>query len=250
MNELEEDKPLEMPFLDHLEELRWRLIKTLAGILCGSILSFLIVDEIIALLIHPVNAVSNPLNLQVLQIQGMFMIKWGLSFICGSILSLPLITYQIWEFVSPGLHLKEKKIAFPLILFTFISFITGILFAYFILIPISLNFFTSMGYIGIQNNFSITYYLSFITWLMIGCGSLFELPVLIFILARLNIATPSFLRHYRKHAIISIMILSAIITPPDPVSLIIMTIPLIVIYEISVGVAYLAKPRISSGSDS
>ena len=241
------DNPLEMPFLDHLEEFRWRLIKILSGIFCGSILSFLIIDEIIALLINPGHSVSD-LNLQVLQIQGMFMIKWGLSFICGSIVSLPLITYQLCEFVSPGLHLKERKIALPLILFTFISFISGIMFAYFILIPISLNFFTSMGYTGIQNNFSINYYFSFITWLMIGCGTIFELPVLIFILARLNIATPSFLKYYRKHAIIGIMILSAIITPPDPVSLIIMTIPLILIYEISIGVAHLAKPRLSSGS--
>ena len=241
--------PLEMPFLDHLEELRWRLIKILSGIFCGSIISFLIIDEIIALLINPGYSVSD-LNLQVLQIQGMFMIKWGLSFICGSIISIPLITYQIWEFVSPGLHLKERKIALPLILFTFISFISGIMFAYFILIPISLNFFTSMGYIGIQNNFSINYYFSFITWLMVGCGTIFELPVLVFILARLNIATPSFLKFYRKHAIISIMILSAIITPPDPISLIIMTIPLILIYEISIGVSHLAKPRLSSSSDS
>jgi|TARA_B100000959_G_scaffold285710_1_gene361385 sec-independent protein translocase protein TatC len=243
------DSPLEMPFLDHLEELRWRLLKILSGIFCGSILSFLIIDEIIALLINPGHSVSD-LNLQVLQIQGMFIIKWGLSFICGSIISLPLITYQIWEFVFPGLHLKERKIAVPLILFTFISFISGIMFAYFILIPISLNFFTSMGYTGIQNNFSINYYFSFITWLMIGCGTIFELPVLIFILARLNIATPSFLKYYRKHAIIGIMILSAIITPPDPISLIIMTIPLILIYEISIGVAHLAKPRLSSGSGS
>ena len=243
------DNPLEMTFLDHLEEFRWRLIKILSGIFCGSILSFLIIDEIIALLINPGHSVSE-LNLQVLQIQGMFMIKWGLSFICGSIISLPLITYQIWEFVSPGLHLKERKIVLPLILFTFISFISGIMFAYFILIPISLNFFTSMGYTGIQNNFSINYYFSFITWLMVGCGTIFELPVLIFILARLNIATPSFLKYYRKHAIIGIMILSAIITPPDPVSLIIMTIPLLLIYEISIGVAHLAKPRLNSGSGS
>ena len=202
----------EMPFLDHLEELRWRIIKVILGVICGSILSFIFVDRIIALLLLPVQSVTNALNLQVLQIQGMFMIKWGISFICGGIVSLPLITYQIWEFVSPGLRLDEKKIAFPLVLFTFISFLAGITFAYFILIPISLNFFTSMGYSGIQNNFSINYYLSFITWLMIGCGIIFELPVLIFILARLNIATPSFLKFYRKHAIISIMILSAIIT--------------------------------------
>lgn len=233
----------EMPFLDHLEELRWRIIKVLLGVICGSILCFVFVDRIIALLLMPVQSVSNALNLQVLQIQGMFMIKWGISFICGGIISLPLITYQVWEFVSPGLHLKEKKIAFPLIFFTFISFIAGITFAYLILIPISLNFFTSMGYSGIQNNFSINYYLSFITWLMIGCGCLFELPVLIFILARLNIATPSFLRHYRKHSMIVIMILSAIITPPDPVSLIIMTIPLALIYEISIGVAFFAQPK-------
>ena len=95
MTDEEGNNPSEMPFLDHLEELRWRLMKVLTGILCGSILSFLVVDKIIALLINPVYGVNTPLNLQVLQIQGMFIIKWGLSFICGSILSLPLITYQI-----------------------------------------------------------------------------------------------------------------------------------------------------------
>jgi len=236
----------EMPFLDHLEELRWRLLKSLSGVLLGSIISFIFVDNIIALLLIPIQNISNSFSLQVLQIQGMFIIKWGLSFVCGCILSLPVITYQVWEFVSPGLHLKEKKIAFPLILFTFISFLAGISFAYFILIPISLNFFSSMGYSGIQNNFSINYYLSFITWLMVGCGSVFELPVLIFILARLNIATPSFLKHYRKHAIIIILVLSAVITPPDPISLIIMTIPLVLIYELSIGVAFLAQPKSDS----
>ena len=186
---------------------------------------------------------KNPLNLQVLQIQGMFLIKWGISFICGSILALPIITYHTWKFVAPGLHLNERHIAFPLIFFTFFSFLGGIIFAYFVLIPISLDFFTSMGYSEIQNNYSINYYLSFITWLIIGCGCSFELPVLIFILARLDIATPSFLQHFRRHAIIGIMILSAIITPPDPISLFIMTIPLILIYEISIGIAYLAKPK-------
>ena len=235
----------EMPFLEHLEEFRWRLIKILSSIFLSSLVSFLFIDEVLDLLINPLNLITRSLNLQVLQIQGMFFIKWGLSFVCGSILALPIITFHTWKFIAPGLYISEKKIIIPLILFTFFSFIIGIAFAYFILIPISLEFFISMGYEQIQNNYSITLYLNFITWLMIGCGFLFELPVLIFILARLNIATPSFLKHYRRHSIVAIMILSAIITPPDPISLCIMTLPLIIIYEISIGVAYLAIPKSS-----
>ena len=233
----------EMPFLEHLEEFRWRLIKILSSIFLSSLVSFLFIDDVLDLLINPLNLITRSLNLQVLHIQGMFFIKWGLSFVCGSILALPIITFHTWKFIAPGLYISEKKIIIPLILFTFFSFIIGIAFAYFILIPISLEFFISMGYEQIQNNYSITLYLNFITWLMIGCGFLFELPVLIFILARLNIATPSFLKHYRRHSIVAIMILSAIITPPDPISLCIMTLPLIIIYEISIGVAYLAIPK-------
>lgn len=229
-----------MPFLDHLEEFRWRLIKSILSVLLGAIITFAFVDQIIALLILPSTQIDKPFELQVLRVQGMFMVKWGLAIAGGVILAIPVLTYQMWAFVSPGLHSREKKFGIPLIIFTFLSFLTGVLFAYFVIIPFSLNFFTSMGYGDVQNNFSINYYFSFITWLMIGSGLIFELPVLSFMLSVIGFVNPRMMRHYRRYAIIFIMILSAFITPPDPVSLIIMMIPLIVLYEISIGVSWIA----------
>ncbi len=229
-----------MPFLDHLEEFRWRLIKSVSAILIGAVITFLFVNEIIELLIRPTTKINNQLDLQVLRVQGMFLVKWGLAIVGGVIMAIPVLTYQMWSFVAPGLHTKEKKYGFPLVVFTFLSFLVGVLFAYFILIPFSLNFFTSMGYGDIQNNISINYYFSFITWLMLGAGLIFELPVLSFMLSIIGVLTPKFMRHYRRHSIVFIMVLSAFITPPDPVSLIVMTIPLIILYEISIGVSWIA----------
>ena len=227
-----------MSFLDHLEELRWRLIKALASILIGAGITYFFIDQVIEILILPTRKLD--LNLQVLKVQGMFLIKWGLAFAGGVIIAIPILTFQIWKFVVPGLFVNERKYLFPLILFSYISFLTGILFAYFVIIPFSLNFFTSMGYGDIQNNFSINYYFSFMTWLLLGTGLIFELPVISYILSAIGILTPPFMRHYRRHSIIIILILSAMITPPDPISLFLIAIPLTILYEISIGVSWIA----------
>lgn len=236
-------KDTTMPFLDHLEELRWRLVKSLAAILVGAIITFFFIDQIFALLIEPTSRVAGFMQLQVLTVQGMFMIKWGIALVGGIILAIPVLTYQIWRFVAPGLHVHEKKYVAPLIIFTFLAFLAGVAFAYLIIIPFSIQFFTGMGYEFVQNNFSINYYFSFIIWLMLGSGAIFELPVLVFILSLIGILTPAFLNHYRRHAIVIILIISAVITPPDPVSLIIMSIPLWGLYEISIGVSWLVTRR-------
>ncbi len=228
-----------MPFLDHLEELRWRLIKSLAAILVGAGITFAFIDPIIAILIKPTEAVTGDMKLQVLTVQGMFMIKWGMALVGGIILAIPVLTYQIWKFVSPGMYTHERKYLGPVIMFTFLSFLAGVFFAYHIIIPFSIQFFTGMGYDFVQNNFSINYYFNFVTWLMLGAGAIFELPVIIFILSSLGIVTPKFLRTYRRHAIVVILILSAVITPPDPISLVIMAIPLWCLYELSIGVSWL-----------
>lgn len=224
----------EMGFLDHLEEFRWRIIKSLAAVVIGAIISFVFIDKIMEILVAPTLKIGAQFTLQVLKVQGMFMVKWGLAFVGGFILGLPIITYQLWKFVAPGLYRTEIKFTLPIIIFTYVAFLCGILFAYFVLIPFSLKFFTSMGYGDVQNNISINYYFSFITWLMIGAGIIFEMPIVSFILSLVGILTPKFLRKYRRHAIVAIMILSAFITPPDPVSMIIMTFPLIILYEISI----------------
>lgn len=230
-----------MSLFDHLEELRWRILKSLASIIIMSILTFNFANYLVEILIKPATQINSDLNLQVLTIQGMFLLKWNLSIICGIILSLPVITVQVWKFLSPGLYNKEKKILVPLILTAFICFILGGVFSYKVILPFSLDFFASMITADIQNNFSINYYFSFVLTLMIGAGLIFELPVASFLFSSIGIINPEFLRTYRREAIAVTIILSAIITPPDPISLIIMSIPILVLYEISISVSWFAN---------
>ena len=199
------------------------------------------IDSLIDFLIKPTQNLKFPMDLQVLKVQGMFMIKWGIALVGGIVLAIPVLTFQIWQFVSPGLYMKERRYVAPLIIFTYLSFLIGLTFAYTVIIPFSLDFFTSVGIEEIENNFSINYYFNFITWLMMGSGLIFELPVLVFILSIFGLLTPAFMKHYRRHALVVILVISAFITPPDPVSLILMSIPLMLLYEISIGVSWLVN---------
>ena len=233
----------EMGFLDHLEELRWRIIKGLLAIIVGSAVSFGFIDQILEILLKPTTSTSYRIALQVLSVQGMFLIKWFIAFISGFILAMPVVVYQIWKFVTPGLKINEKRYALPVVLFACISFITGVSFGYLVLIPFSLEFFSGMGAGLVENNFSITYYFSFLTWLLLGAGLVFQLPVLSLFLSAIGVLTPPFMRHYRRHAIVTILILSSFITPPDPVSMLMMAVPLVVLYEISIGVSWMVNHR-------
>ena len=232
-----------MGFLDHLEELRWRIIKTLLAIIVGSAVSFVYIDQILEILLKPTTSTSYRIALQVLSVQGMFLIKWFIAFISGFVLAMPVVVYQIWKFVTPGLKINEKRYALPVVLFACISFITGVSFGYLVLIPFSLEFFSGMGAGLVENNFSITYYFSFLTWLLLGAGLVFQLPVLSLFLSAIGVLTPPFMRHYRRHAIVTILILSSFITPPDPVSMLMMAVPLVVLYEISIGVSWMVNHR-------
>ena len=233
----------EMGFLDHLEELRWRIIKGLLAIIVGSAVSFGFIDQILEILLKPTTSTSYRIALQVLSVQGMFLIKWFIAFISGFVLAMPVVVYQIWKFVTPGLKINEKRYALPVVLFACISFITGVSFGYLILIPFSLEFFSGMGAGLVENNFSITYYFSFLTWLLLGSGLVFQLPVLSLFLSAIGVLTPPFMRHYRRHAVVTILILSSFITPPDPVSMLMMAVPLVVLYEISIGVSWMVNHR-------
>ena len=232
-----------MSFIEHLEELRWRIIKIVSSILLGGIATFFFIDFFLYLLLLPLENIDskNSVNLQVLSVQGMFIIKWSIALIGGIILSIPIITYQLWKFVSPGLYANERGFVLPLVLFSFLSFLSGILFSYLILIPYCLNFFASLSGDAVLNNFSINHYFSFITWLLLGSGLVFQLPVISFLLSIIGLLTPAFMRHYRRHSIVVIFILSSFITPPDPVSMIVMAFPLIILYEISIGVSWLVN---------
>lgn len=230
-----------MGFLEHLEELRWRLIKSFVSIIFGSILSFSFIDKILSILLLPTLETTIPINIQVLSVQGMFIIKWFISFISGFILAFPVLIYQLWKFISPGLKVNEKKYVFPIVFFSFSSFVIGISFGYFVLIPFSLEFFSSIGMGNVENNYSIQYYFSFLSWLLLGSGVIFQLPVVSLMLSALGLLTPAFMRHYRRHSIVSIFILSSFITPPDPVSMLIMAVPLILLYELSIGISWLVN---------
>ena len=237
-----------MSIVGHLEELRWRILKSLGSIFLMSIITFNFANYLVDLLIEPANQISGEMNLQVLTIQGMFLLKWNLAIIGGVIFSIPVITIQIWKFLSPGLYDKERKILLPLILTAFACFMLGGMFAYKVILPFSLDFFASMITGGIENNFSINYYFNFVLALIIGSGIIFELPVASFLFSSIGLINPIFLRQYRREAIMGTVVLSAIITPPDPISLIIMSIPMIILYEISIFVSWFANKLFNQDS--
>ena len=229
----------DMAFIDHLEELRWRILKSLGSVLVMSILTFNFADYFVYMLTAPAD--NRGIGLQTLTPQGMFILKWNLAIIGGFILSIPVITIQIWKFVSPGLYNKERKILLPLIITVFLCFLLGAIFAYMVILPFSLNFFASMVTENVQNNFSINYYFSFVLALIIGSGVIFEMQVASFLFSSIGIITPNFLRRFLREAIMVNVILSAIITPPDPISLIIMSIPMVILYEISILVSWISN---------
>jgi sec-independent protein translocase protein TatC len=243
---MSKDSSSEMGFLEHLEELRWRLVRSFVAIILGSAISYGYIDDILSILLYPSTVTNKPIMIQSLQVQSMFLIKWFISFASGFILALPYLIYQFWKFVAPGLKVNEKRFALPFVFFSFSSFIVGVLFGYIVLIPFSLEFFSGIASPHVENNFSIQYYFSFLTWLLIGAGVIFQLPVVSLVLSAIGILTPAFMRHYRRHSIVTILILSSFITPPDPVSMLIMSLPLFILYEASIGVSWLVNRKKSN----
>jgi len=237
--------PLEMPFWDHLEELRWRLIKSIVTIIIGALITYKFADSIMYWLILPTESLSIDLNLQVLKITSMFTVKLSVALFGGIILGLPVILYQFWRFISPAF---EDKYGFAVLLTVVFSsgfFMLGMCFAYFVIIPFSLSFFTSLtsASIDVAYNFTLEGYLTYILWLIFGCGLLFQLPVISTFLTRIGLLTPAFLREYRRFAIVVFLILGAVLTPPDPVSQILIVVPLVLLYEFSIIVSKLFKPK-------
>ena len=234
-----------MPFWDHLEELRWRLIKSIIAILIGAGFSYAYSDIIMYWLINPTESLSIDLNLQVLKITSMFTVKLSVALFGGMILGLPVILYQFWRFISPAFEDKYGVAVIFTVLFSSAFFLLGMSFAYFVIIPFSLAFFTSLTAetIDVAYNFTLEGYLMYILWLIFGCGLLFQLPVISIFFTKIGILTPAFLREYRKFAVVVFLILGAVLTPPDPVSQILIVVPLIILYEFSILICKLFKPK-------
>ncbi len=223
-----------MTFLDHLEELRWRVIYSLIGIVIGTIIAWIFIDFFIEqILLLP--AKESGLKLQNLKPFGQLFLYFQVAIIIGLILSFPNVVYQIWKFIAPALRQKEKKYIKWIVIFTTFCFLVGVVFAYFVMLPLTLKFAAQFGSPTIENNFSIDEYLSIILSIILGAGLVFELPMLSFFLSSIGILTPKFMRKYRRHSIVAIMILAAVLTPgTDPVSQLLLAIPLVILYEISI----------------
>lgn len=223
-----------MSFLDHLDELRKRIIYSLIGIAVGMGISGFFVNFIIEkLILNP--AIQNQLQLQNLKPFGQPVLYFKIIFVAGIVISLPFTIFQLWRFISPGLYENEKKWGLKMVISATLSFLAGITFAYFVMLPLMVAFAANFGSKGIQNIIDVNEYLSFFTTLMIGTGLVFELPVLSFILAQFGVLNSKFLQKYWRHAMILILIVAAVITPtPDPVNQSIFAIPLFLLYEVSV----------------
>lgn len=245
----------EMSFLDHLEELRIRILRGFFGIIVGVVVAFIFSDFFINdVLLGPVkkdffvykllgiDAVN--LTLQSRRLPGQFFTFWGTLFMVGLIIGSPLFFHQIWKFILPALDTRERsKTRFTVFFITFLFFL-GVSFGYFILTPFALQFFTKFQISDlVRNDFDINEYFSSLTMWVLSTGVIFQLPMISFALSRIGLLTPDFLRKYRRHSIVVFFILGAFLTPPDPVSQTLIAVPLIGLYEVSIWISASANKK-------
>ncbi len=260
----------EMSFLDHLEELRWHIIRSLIAILVFAIAAFVSKDIVFGLIIlGPSKAdfwtfqtlceLSSaigvdsfcidelPFIIQSRQMTGQFMMHITSSFVVGLILAFPYAFWEIWRFVKPGLYPRERRAARGATFYVSFLFLLGVFFGYFVIAPISVYFLTSYQIDpSILNEIDIISYVGLVTTLVLACALLFQLPVLVFFLTKAGLVTPALMKQYRKHAIVAILILGAIVTPPDVFSQVLIAIPLILLYQISILISKRVLKRESS----
>jgi sec-independent protein translocase protein TatC len=249
----------EMSFIDHLEELRWHIIRAFAAILLFTIIAFIAKDIIFGIIIlgpskpdfityrlfcewgnqlHIPSLCIDKLNftLQSRQMTGQFMMHITSSFIVGLVVAFPYVVWEIWTFIKPGLYFKEQNATRGVVFFITLLFLLGIGFGYFVISPMSINFLANYQIdSSIVNQFDITSYVSILVMMVLASGLMFQLPMIVWVLTKIGILTPAFMRNFRKHSIIVILIISALITPsPDVFSQMLVAIPLYGLYEISI----------------
>ncbi len=234
---------IEMSFLDHIEELRWRIIYALIGVLVFTIIAWIFIDPIIeVVLLKPARDANAPL--QNLRPFGQLFLYIQVAIIIGIVVSLPNLFYQLWQFIAPALKQREQKYIIWIVFFSTFCFLLGIAFAYFVMLPLTMKFAAQFGTAEIANEFAIDEYMSIIISVMLAAGLVFELPMISFFLSKLGILTPKFMRKYRRHAIVIILILAAFLTPgADPVSQVILAVPLVLLYEISIFISKISSKK-------
>lgn len=241
-DELVEEAGGEMSFLDHLEEMRWRLIYATIGVVIGTIIAWIFIDQLVNFILLKPARDANA-NLQNLKPFGQLFLFVQVAIVAGIVISVPNIFYQLWKFIVPALKKSEKKYIFSIVFFSSVCFLSGIVFAYYVLLPLALKFVAEFGATDIVNNFAINEYMSIIISLMLGAAIIFELPMLSFFLTKLGVLTPAFMRKYRRYALIVILFFAAFLTPPDPVSQLILAVPLVLLYEISIFISKISLKK-------
>lgn len=250
-----------MSFLEHLEILRWHIIRSVISVIVLAIIAFFFKDFIFdSIILAPKSPefITNkllcifgtkmnipdlclntaPFNIININMSGQFSIHLRISMFSGFIAASPYILYELWQFIKPALYKNEKQNVRKAVFYSSFLFILGVMFGYYILAPISVNFFGSYTVSKqIINQINLDSYISVVNSVTLASGIVFELPVLIYLLSKLGIITPGFLRKNRKYAIIIILIVAAIITPPDIFSQILVSLPLIALYEIGISIS-------------
>ncbi|MFI5256215.1 MAG: twin-arginine translocase subunit TatC [Gemmatimonadales bacterium] len=232
----------EMPFLDHLEELRWRIIWSLAALVVGVGVAFFVVIhfDLLTWFQGPILPYLHGKRLVYTHPGDGFSILMQTAIIVGVVLALPVIIYQVWAFLSPALYRKEKRIAVPVILGAVLLFICGAVLAWYFVLPMTLKFLSALGDESFDQMITASEYFGFVTSMVLAMGAVFELPIAILLLSALGLVTPKFLSKYRRHALVASYFAAAIITPGDLlVTSVALMVPLYLLYELSIGLSYL-----------
>ena len=252
----------EMSFLDHLEIFRWHLIRAAAAIMLLAVIAFIYKDILFDFILlaprepnFPTYRVlcsisqylglqdalclqESPFILMNITMSGQFSTHVMTSIFAGFIIAFPYVFWEFWRFISPALHPEETKLARGIVFFSSLLFMFGILFGYYIIAPLSVNFLGSYQVSSeVANQISLTSFISTVTTVSLANGIIFELPIIVYFLTKVGLLTPEFMRIYRKHAMVLTLILSAIITPPDITSQILVSLPLILLYELSIKIS-------------
>lgn len=255
-------KTNEMTFLDHLEELRWHLVRSFVVIVVVGIGAFVFKNFVFdTIILGPSKSGfftnywfcklgqlyintdklcinSEEIKLQNIQMAGQFMAHIKISLIGGLVISFPYVFYEFWKFIRPALHAREKKMASGAVFAISFLFFLGVLFGYYVICPLSINFLINYQVSELAlNDIKLMSYVSLVSSICLASGVMFELPVFVMFFTKLGLVTPEFLKKYRRHALIAILLVSAIITPPDVFSQLLVSLPLLVLYQISIGIS-------------
>jgi sec-independent protein translocase protein TatC len=251
----------EMSFLEHLEELRWHLVRSSFAVVVGAVIVFInrqiifdtilfkpkyadfITNRAFAWLAQKLNSPdlqinTKPFEIINIEMSGQFTTHLTIAMVGGIIIAIPYIFYEFWSFIKPALYDKERRHATGAVFFSSLLFLLGVMFGYFLVVPLTTHFFgTYKVSEEVVNQINLNSYISSVSTIVLGSGIVFELPIIIYFLTKVGIMSSSFLQTYRRHAYIVLLLLAAIITPPDVFSMLLVTFPLVALYEFGVMLA-------------